>query len=149
MSVAKPLFPHTLKTPRSSTKVVYLDMKDWIALAQAHTGHQKGERFKKVLTACLQAVENQTAVFPLSLYTYVEMLKIQKSAPAKAGMMGEVMELVSRYVVVLPRHVIAIHEIEALLDERVGANPIPVATLDYLQLGVMRAFGTKRNNQDY
>ena len=44
-------------------------------------------------------------------------------------------------MVVTNRSVVATHEIEALLDQMVGPNPVPINTMDYLDWGVFRAMG--------
>ena len=53
----------------------------------------------------------------------------------------QVIEQISQFIVVMPRHLVAAHENEAVLDQIVGPNPKPVNDMDYLDYGVCRAAG--------
>ena len=92
-----------------------------------------------LLDFCLRAVEEKTAIFPISQSIYVEILKIQDYQ--KRCNLRKAIELLGRYMVVTSRSVVATHEIEALLDQIVGPNPEPINTMDYLDWGVFRAAG--------
>ena len=46
--------------------------------------------------------------------------------------LGEVIEQISRFKVVMPRHIVETHEVEAVLDRLVGPNPQPIKTMEYL-----------------
>jgi len=132
-------WPHTLRLPLRPPKLVYLDLNHWIALAKAWTGHPAGEESKEVLAACFDAVQRGRAVFPISDTIYIEISKIGQHRQRRD--LREVIESLSRYMVVTSRSVISSHEIESLLDRLVGPNPQPANTMDYLDWGVARAFG--------
>lgn len=132
-------WPKTLRLPQRPPKLVYLDLNHWIALAKAHTGHSEGEPHKEVLLACLEAVDHGVATFPISGSIYIEISKIRQHRQRRD--LREVIEQVSRFMVVTSRSVIASHEIESLLDRIVGPNPRSINTMDYLDWGVARAFG--------
>lgn len=152
--VPMPVRPATLRLPARPPKLVYLDLNHWIALAKANTGHPGGEQFKDVLGASVDAVDRGAAVFPISDAIYMEVSKIGQHRQRQA--LAEVIERVSRYVVVTSRVVIAVHEIEGLLDRLVGRSPDEINRMDYLDWGVARAFGmvggfqilTKDTNED-
>ena len=119
--------------------LVYIDLNHWIALAKALSGHPEGRRDRDILQRLLHAVEQGHAVFPVSLPIYVEVLKIGDYR--RRSDLRKVIERLGGFVVVTSRHVIATHEIEALLDELVGPNPDPINYMDYLDWGVFRAWG--------
>lgn len=133
------VWPRTLRLPARSPRLVYLDLNHWIELAKALSGHPDGEAHSEVLAACLRALEDRTAVFPISDTIYIEISKIGQYRQRRD--LREVIEQVSRYMVVTSRSVVATHEIEALLDGIVGPNPHPINTMDYRDWGVARAFG--------
>lgn len=133
------VWPRTLRLPARPPKLVYLDLNHWIGLAKALSGHPDGEADSEVLPACLRALEDRTAVFPISSTIYIEISKIGQYRQRRD--LREVIEQVSRYMVVTSRSVVATHEIEAVLDGIVGPNPHPINTMDYLDWGVARAFG--------
>lgn len=72
------VWPQTLVVPPRPPKLVYLDLNHWIALAKAQIGHRDGEKYKEVLSACLDAVERGRAVFPISDSIYSEVSKIHQ-----------------------------------------------------------------------
>jgi hypothetical protein len=133
------VWPQTLRLPSRPPKLVYLDLNHWIALSKALAGHRDGEAYTGILTGVLRAVDQETAVFPLSDSIYFEVSKIRRHRQRRD--LREVIERVSRYMVVTSRSVVSSHEIEALLDQLVGPNPHPINTMDYLDWGVARAFG--------
>ena len=135
----KPLWPDTLRMPASPPKIIYLDLNHWIRLSKALSGRPDDKNDNEILAACCEGVEKGTAVFPLSSQTYVEILK--NGHYRQRCDLGEVIEQISRFMVVMPRHVVATHEVEAVLDRIVGPNPQPINTMDYLDRGVSRAFG--------
>ena len=79
------------------------------------------------------------AIFPLSDSLYVEVSKI-RSYRRRRGL-REVMERVSGYTVVTSRSAISAHEIETMLDARVGPSRDPINWMSYVDWGVMRALG--------
>lgn len=133
------VWPRTLRRPVPPPKLVYLDLNHWIALAKALSGHHDGKKDVDLLDFCLRAVEEETAIFPISQSIYVEILKIQNYQ--KRCDLRKAIELLGRYMVVTSRSVVATHEIEALLDQIVDPNPKPINTMDYLGWGVFQAAG--------
>lgn len=133
------IWPRTLRMPTRPPKLVYLDLNHWINLARTYSGDCAEETDKDILDFCFKSVEEKVAVFPLSLDTYIE---LQKTGDyQKRRNLREVIERISQYVVVLPRHVIAAHENEAVLDQIIGSNPEPINSMNYLDHGACRAAG--------
>ena len=132
-------WPRTLRRPVQPRKLVYLDLNHWITLAKALAGHQDGKKDTDLLDYCLRTVEEKIAIFPISLSIYVEILKIRDYK--RRCDLRKAIELISRYMVITSRSVIATHEIEALLDRIVGPNLKPINRIDYLDWGVFRAVG--------
>ena len=133
------IWPRTLRMPVRPPKLVYLDLNHWIALAKALAGHHDGKKDTALLDFCLRNVEEKIAIFPISLSIYVEVLKIRDYQ--RRCDLRKAIELISRYMVVTSRAIVATHEIEALLDQIVGPKPKPINTMDYLDWGVYRAIG--------
>jgi len=125
--------------PSRPPKVVYLDLNHWISLARANTGNPEGAQFKDVLTSCLDAVERGGAVFPLADAIYMEQSKI--GSPRQRRDLRDVIERISSYRVITSRVVVATHEIESVLDRFAGPSQDPINTMNYLDWGVLRAFG--------
>lgn len=135
----KPLWPDTLRVPTPPPKIIYLDLNHWIRLSKALAGRPDDKNDNEILAACCRAVQDGTAIFPLAFQTYAEILKNRHYSQRRN--LGEVIERVSRFRVVTARHVVAKHEIEAVLNRIVGPNPHPIKTTNYLDWGVSRAFG--------
>ena len=136
---ADSLWPTTLHLPACPLKLIYLDLNHWIELSKTHSEHQDGKKHKYVLDACIKAVHEGRAVFPISEYIYAEILKIKNHRQRRD--LREVIEQVGRYMVIASLTDVATHEIEAVLDQMVGSNPAPINTMNYLDWGVHRAFG--------
>ncbi len=133
------LWPNTLRLSARPPKLIYFDLNHWIGLSKAYSGHRDGKNHRCILDKCLKAVKEGKAVFPLSMYIYTEILKITNYRQRHD--LREVIEQVSRYMVITPLSVVAVHEIEAVLDRAVGPNPEPINTTSYLDWGVDRAYG--------
>lgn len=133
------VWPQTLRLPPRPHKLVYLDLNHWIALAKAMAGHSDGEASAEILTDCLKASERGEAVFPISDSVYFEISKIGLHRQRRDLL--EVIEAMSRFMVVTSRSVVSAHEIEALLDRVAGPNPTPIKSMNYLDWGVARALG--------
>ena len=133
------LWPPTLRMSVRPPKIVYLDLNHWITLAQIVARQRDGERDKELLSFCLESVESNSAVYPISLSTYTEIHKIQDRERRRN--LRRVIEGLGHFMVVTSRAVVATHEIETVLDQRVGPNPVPISTVDYLDWGVYRAMG--------
>ena len=133
-------WPATLRVPHGR-RLVYLDLNHWISLAKTLSGHAGGSRDRGILERLVHAAEQGHAVFPISLPIYVEVLKIGEHR--RRSDLRRVIERLAGFSVVTSRHVIATHEIEALLDDLVGPNPDPINAMDYLDWGVFRALGMR------
>jgi len=132
-------WPKTLRLPPRPPKLVYLDLNHWVALAKAMAGHREGVAYAEVLAGCLAALESGEAVFPISDSIYFEISKIRSYRQRRD--LREVIETLSRFMVVTSRSVVSSHELETLLDRMVGPNPKPVNRMDYVDWGVARALG--------
>ena len=133
------LWPLSLRMPMRPPKIVYLDLNHWITLAQVVSGRRDGKEDKELLRFCLDSVEGKSAVYPISLSIYTEIHK-QKDHQRRRNL-RRVIEGLSQYLAVTNRAIVATHEIEALLNQKVGPNPTPINTMDYLDWGVYRAMG--------
>ena len=141
MDAAGPCYawPKTLIVPPRPPKLVYLDLNHWIELDKALAGHPDGDRFRGALTACQDAVDRGTAIFPISDTIFFEASKIRQYRQRRE--LREVIERISSFLVVACRSLVSAHEIEAMLTRLVGPNPRPVNMLSYVDWGVARAFG--------
>ena len=133
------LWPATLHLSTRPPRLIYLDLNHWIELAKALSGHRDGTKHRPVLDACISAVEDGKAIFPLSVYIYAEISKIANHRQRRD--LRKVIELVCRHMVVTPLTVVVAHEVEALLDKVLGPRPLPLNSTNYLDWGVERAFG--------
>lgn len=131
--------PTSLILHERPPKLVYLDLNHWVEFSKAMAGHPGGEPYREALDACLDAVERRTALFPLADATYMEVSRIASYRQRRD--LADVMQALSRFVVITSRSLIADHEVEALLDRVVGPRPEPIAQVAYLDWGVARAFG--------
>ena len=132
-------WPRTLRIGQALGKAVYLDLNHWIELAKALSGHRDGRKNLDILAAFEKAVADGVVVFPLSFTTYLEISKIHNRRQRRN--LREVIELLSRYFVVTSLWTIECHEVEAVLDSTVGANPNPIGYNDYIDWGILRAAG--------
>ena len=137
--MSDPLWPPTLRIPDKPPRLIYLDLNHWIELSKAHGGHQDGKKHRHILNACLEAVKDNQAVFPLSEVIYAEIGKITNHRQ-RHDLRG-IIEQLSRYMVVTSLSVVATDEIEAALDEVVGPSPVLLNPTNYLEWGVNKAFG--------
>lgn len=131
-------WPRTLRRP-PDTRIVYLDLNHWIALAKAYSGHRDGLEDRPILDRLLRSVQAREAIYPISSAIYIEIMKIR--GRRRRSDLRKVFELLGRFTVVTARHIVVAHEIEALLDGLHGPSPDPVNTMDYLDWGIMRALG--------
>lgn len=133
------IWPTKLFVPTRPPKLVYLDLNHWVSLSKAQAGHIGGGEFKEELVACDAAAASGTAIFPLSDSIYFEVSKIGPYRQRRD--LREVIERVSGFTVVTSRSVVSVHEIETMLDARVGPSRDPINEMNYIDWGVMRAFG--------
>ena len=131
-------WPATLRRP-TSQRLVYLDLNHWVAVAKVLSRHRDRGKHHDAVHHCSLSVQQQHAVFPISLQIYVEVLKINNRR--RRTDIKKAIEHLGRFFVVTNRHVIVTHEIEALLDNLVGPNPDPVNSMNYLDWSIFRALG--------
>jgi hypothetical protein len=127
--------------PPQPPTIVYLDLNHWIAFAKANSGHSSGAAVRDVLEACDTATGNGAAIFPISDTIYFEVNKIGTYRQRRS--LRDVIERISRFVVVTSRSVVSVHEIETMLDTHVGPSRDPINPMDYIDWGVIRAFGMR------
>lgn len=126
---APPLAWPALRRPAGGMKLIYLDQKDWVYLAQANTGHRDGARYAAALQAARAARAAGTALFPLSLTHYSETLKI--ADPKRRGDIAQLMEELSGYIALPARRLTALYELDAAIVPAVGidSSALPSAGL--------------------
>ena len=107
----------------------------------SRSGRSDGGTDREVLEFCAKATEARSVVFPISASIYAEVLKIKDRERRQNLRM--VIEDLSRYMVVTNRAVVATHEMGALLDRRVGRNPSPIATMEFLDWGLLWGMGNR------
>jgi hypothetical protein len=110
---APPLTWPALSRPPGSAKLVYLDQKHWVHLAQADTGHPNGHQYATALQAARAARTSGTATFPLSMTHYDETLKITRAD--WRGNLARIMEELSGFTALPARRVTARYELDAAL----------------------------------
>ena len=133
------MFPLNLRRP--DARLVYLDLNHWISLSKCISGHKDGPRFRTVFDACVTAVIEGKAVFPISLPLLMEIDAIRNRQ--QRLWLRKVIERVSRFRAVLPRDVIAALEFEQVLAARLGNVRLRTAPLDYVGNGVGWASGRR------
>jgi hypothetical protein len=133
------IWPTKLVLPARRPKLVYLDLNHWVELSKAQAGHPDGDRFREVLAACADASERNMAIFPLSDSLFFEISKIGTYRQRRD--LREVIERISGFMVVTARSVVSVHEIETMLDARIGPSTDPINAMSYIDWGVLRAFG--------
>lgn len=107
-----------LRRPTGGEKLVYLDQKHWIHLAQAETGHSAGVEYVEPLKAMREARAAGSVLFPLSETHYRETLKI--TDPTQRGAVAQVMEELSGFVALPARRLTALYELDAVLTPAAG-----------------------------
>ncbi len=116
--------PNTDK-PRQLPRIVYLDQNKWIALARLWHGKKDSSVEGSTLTALLEAVEDGSAVFPLSVSHYMETWK--NGDPGRRRRLAEFMVKLSQLTTMAPIQAIVRHELEVelarLLPGRVEMTP--------------------------
>lgn len=130
-------FPLNLR--RSGVHLVYLDLNHWINLSKCVSGHKDGPRYRTAFDACVTAVREGNAEFPMSLPLIMEIHAIRN--PHQRLWLRKVMERISRWRAVLPRDIIASLEFEQMLFTRLGSMRLRTAPLDYVGNGVGWASG--------
>ena len=132
-------FPLNLR--RSGVRLVYLDLNHWISLSKCLSGHQDGPRYKTVFDACVTAVTNRHAEFPMSLPSIMEIHAIRNRQ--QRLWLRRAMERICQWRSVLPRDVTASLEFEQVLAARLGNMRQRTAPLDYVGNGAGWASGRR------
>ena len=131
------IFPTQLIIPDPC--IIYLDLNHWINLSKCISGHDDGKNYQTTYDACLDAVNSGRAIFPISIFTYLEILRNQHHDQRRYIRM--VIEEISRYKTILPRDIIARLEFEQVLIEHELIDTHTVPAIDYINYGVASAFG--------
>jgi len=121
---APPSIWPALRRPDGARKLVYLDQKHWVHLAQADTGHPDGTCYAAALQAARAARAAGTAVFPLSMVHYSETLKM--TSVRHRSDLARLMEELSGFTALPARHLTALYELDAAVMVATG---IPASTL--------------------
>jgi len=103
---------------------IYLDQLHWIHLAQAHTGHKNGERYKEAYRYLLKQREAGKIVCPLSLTHYME-LSATGNYRQRTDV-ATVMATLSGFRTIAPTSVLRRAEIEQALNKRFGKPEVPM-----------------------
>lgn len=103
--------------------LVYLDMNQWIYLAQAATGHANGKRYEKALEALRSA--GGTVVIPLSAAHYMEVDGIRDAE--RRSNLARLMEELSGFVCIMPRSSVMRVELDAALAQLLGTPSLSPA----------------------
>ncbi|HTZ64712.1 MAG TPA: hypothetical protein VMB51_11465 [Solirubrobacteraceae bacterium] len=117
---------------------MYLDMNQWIYLAQAATGHANGKRYQKALDALRQSAGR--VVIPLASVHYME-IEGNRDAAQRSNL-ARLMEELSGFVCVLPRSSIAQVELDAALAHLLGTS-YRFSEAPLLGWGVLHALGRR------
>ena len=120
-------------------RLVYLDLNHWISLSKCISGHKDGPRYRRAFDACITAVDEGSAQFPLSLSTFMEINAIRD--PQQRLWLRRVIEQFTQFRTVLPRAVTAPLEFEQVLANQLDSIQLRTETLDYVGIGVGWATG--------
>jgi hypothetical protein len=131
-------WPPSLLKSKGDAPLVYLDMNQWIYLAQAATGHANGKRFEKALDALRQAAGG--VVIPLASVHYME-IEGNRDASRRQDL-ARLMEELSGFVCVVPRSSILQVELDAALAQVFG-TPFRFTNAPLLGWGAIQAFGRR------
>lgn len=130
----EPLWPSRLVP--ANTRLIYLDLNQWIALAKADAGHPDGERWQPALEVLRARRAGWTYVISAPLV--MELTGILRRAQRAA--LGGVIEELTDYACVMPLTTIAALEFDSALSS-VAAAQERFAPVPLLGRGVLQAFG--------
>ena len=131
-----PIWPAGLIRP--DTRLIYLDLNHWIALAKANAGHSDGLRWRGALEALRQLRSGWTYVISMPLIMELTG-NLRRSQRAD---LAEVIEEFTDFACVMPLTTIAPLEFESALAEFVEISP-RFAPVPLLGRGVMQACGMR------
>jgi hypothetical protein len=119
---------------------VYLDLKDWVALAKVRLGRPEFPHDQAVYEALRNATMSGLAIVPLSLTTYMEVERV--SSLRQRADLANVIAEISGFVTITSRSSAVDHQMRAALASRFG-GPAP-QPLHPFGLGVSFASGDRR-----
>lgn len=139
-----PVWP-ALRRPDGGGKLVYLDQKHWVHLAQADTGHPGGTGYADALRAARAARAAGTAVFPLSMVHYSETLKM--TSVRHRSDLARLMEELSGFAALPARRVTAQYELDAAVTAAIGIGPSVLPATDLIGRGFRWAQGIRATSR--
>lgn len=119
---------------------IYLDLKDWVALAKARLGRAEFPYDQAAYDGLRSAVTARQVIVALSATTYVEVAR--NSSLRQRTDLADVMAEISGFVTITGRSVALRHQFQTALAARFG-GPEP-APLSPLGLGIAFATGDRR-----
>jgi hypothetical protein len=119
-------------------KRVYLDFKDWVAMAKAALGKPEEPAHDDALAMARYGVAQGLVEFPISATTYMELL--QHSNPKRRDEVGTTIVELSRLRTMAPLDLLLPEEIDRALKARHG-RPMAVRSHPIWGRGVGHAFG--------
>jgi hypothetical protein len=131
-------WPPSLLESKGQKPLIYLDMNQWIYLAQAATGHANGKRYQKALDALRHAAGR--VVIPLASVHYMEIEGNRRAS--RRSDLTSLMEELSGFACVLPRSSIVQVELDSAFARLFGM-PYRFAHAPLLGSGVLQAFGRR------
>jgi hypothetical protein len=119
---------------------IWLDIKDWVALAKAHLGRPESEHDQAAYEALRWATATRQATVLLTATTYMELDRVPtlRQRTDLANVIAEI----SGFASITGRSIAAGHQLRTVLAERFG-GPVPEPIRPY-GLGVSFAFGDPR-----
>jgi hypothetical protein len=138
---APPSIWPALRRPDGDGKLVYLDQKHWVHLAQADTGHPDGTCYAAALQAARAARAAGTALFPLSMVHYSETLKV--TSVRHRSDLARLMEELSGFTALPARRLTALYELDAAVTAATGTPASTLPAIDLLGRGFRWAQGIR------
>ena len=130
--------PERLVLP--DARIVYLDLKDWIAFAKVVSGHKDGGKYREVFGLCQQAVDSGAVVMPLSPATYTEIMN-RKSHRQRQDICTAIELLCDGYKTILSGFVLGVLELDQALYERGTQDRLSCEFVPYIGAGAAHATG--------
>lgn len=135
-----PLYPSTLHRT-DSTPLWYLDLKDWIGLANARLERPSGRRYQRLLTTLRCAREQGSVRVVLSNPLFREISQIR--APRQRKDLADVIDELTDFEYLAGQVEVAQLEIEASLDATFGRTEQPLGHMRLVGTSLLDSFGMK------
>jgi hypothetical protein len=104
---------------------VYLDLKDWVALAKARIGRPEFHHDRLALETLRTATESGEVIVPLSATTYMEVERI--TSLRQRTDLANVISEISGFVTITGRSIATDHQVQTALAARFGGpQPAPL-----------------------